>query len=128
MRYLGIDYGKKRVGIAISDPGGRIAFPHTTLFRGQMSVVTTKIRMILDGERISKIIVGLPIGLGGNDTEETREVRKFADELKKTTPLPIEFENEMFTSRMAKSAGVKKERLDASAAAIILQSYLDKLK
>ena len=127
MRYLGIDYGGKRMGVALSDPGGRLAFPEAVIFHNGIQGVWEKIKVILQKERISKIVIGLPMGLDGKETEESREVRQFTKELKRLTALPIEFENEIFTTRMAKTPGVKKDRLDASAAAIILQSYLDKI-
>ena len=126
MRYLGIDYGGKRIGIALSDPGGRLAFPETVISHGNTQKAAEKIKAILEKEEVSKIIVGLPLGLDGKETAESVEVRQFTEGLKKRTMLPMEFENEMFTTRMAKHPGVKKDRLDASAAAIILQSYLDK--
>ncbi|TSC78178.1 MAG: putative holliday junction resolvase [Parcubacteria group bacterium Gr01-1014_33] len=126
MRYLGIDYGEKRIGIALSDPEGRIAFPETTLFQPNAARVVKKIKTLLEKERVSTIVIGLPLGLDGKETEESHAVRRFAEKIKKSISLPIEFENEMFTSRMVEHKGVKKEHTDAAAAAVILQSYLDK--
>ena len=126
MKYLGIDYGDKRVGVAVSDPQGQIAFPKTTLFNNQW--LWKNLESLLAEEKISLVVVGLPLGADGNDTKQTVEVRNFAEGLKKITRIPIEFENEMFTTRLVEKAGIKKRHADESAAALILQSYLDKLQ
>ncbi len=126
MRHLGIDYGEKRIGISVSDPGGRIAFPKKVIFNRGNKRVWEQIKAVLDDEKISKIVVGLPLSLDGGETEESQKVRAFAEELKKITALPIEFENEIFTTHMVEQAGIKKEHTDEAAAAVILQSYLDR--
>ena len=126
MRYLGIDYGEKRIGIAVSDPLGRIAFPKKVIFNRGRESVLAKLKSLLEEEKISLIVVGLPVGLNGKDTEQTKRVRDFAEMLKKELNIAVEFENEMFTTRMAMQAGVKKEHMDEAAASVILQSYLDK--
>lgn len=126
MRYLGIDYGRKRIGIALSDSGGRIAFPKTTLRNQGNHFLWQQLKELIEKEGVSRIVVGIPLGLDMSETETSKMVRKFADDLKKITPLPIEFENEVLTSHMVEKAGVKKEHTDEAAAALILQSYLDK--
>ena len=127
MRHLGIDYGEKRIGIAVSDTEGRIAFPKKTIFNRDNRRGLEEIVNLIKEEEVSKVIIGLPLAFNGSDTEETKTVRKFAEDLGKNTSTAIEFENEMLTSRMAERAGIKKEHVDESAAALILQSYLDKL-
>lgn len=119
MRYLGIDYGSKRVGLAVSDQGGIIAFPHGTV--KTIADVVKIIRL----EKIGKVIIGFPLGHGGQETIQTKDTRVFAAALGKAVSLPIEFENEAFTTKIAKRHSPK-SAVDASAAAIILQSYLDK--
>lgn len=127
MRYVGIDYGARRIGVAQSDADGKMAFPLRTIeYRARESAMTG-IKKICDGQ-VAAIIVGLPIGLDGKETDETREVRAFAADLRQEIALPIYFENEMLTSRMAYGAGMRGNAIDASSAAIILQSYLDKNK
>lgn len=126
MRYMGIDYGSRRIGIAVSDSGGRIAFPKKVIFSRGNHETLERLKPFLEEEKISKIIVGLPVGLDGKETEQTRTVREFAEILRKEIMLPIEFENEMLTTHMVKQAGVEKEHTDEAAAAVILQSYLDK--
>ncbi len=126
MKYLGIDYGDKRVGIAISDPRGKIAFPRITLLHNVGLI--KNLESMVDTEKVSKIVVGLPIAFDGSDTEQSRKTRVFAEELKKNVNIPVDFENEIFTTHLVERAGVKKEHTDESSAALILQSYLDKLK
>src|SRR3989344_6040124 len=127
MKYLGIDYGSKRIGIAISDPEGRIAFPRRIIFnRGNRTFEDVK--KTIEAEQASKIGVGLPVASDGKDTEQTKEVREFAEKLRSFIALGIEFENELLSTHMVEKAGVKKEHTDEAAAALILQSYLDKQK
>lgn len=119
MRYLGIDYGGKRIGLAVSDAAGRIAFPHATVGRIE------EVRDAAVSLGVGAVVIGLPFFLDGTDSEETRTVRAFAARLAELLLLPIALENEMLTTRIAEryTAGAK---ADASAAALILQSYLDK--
>lgn len=126
MRYLGIDYGRRRIGLAVSDAGARIAFPHGTIHHAGNVFVLDQILSVVKRERdMCGIVVGLPLGMEGQETEESQYVREFARELASKTDLPIEFENEMFSSRIVENAGVAKEHVDESSAAVILQSYLD---
>ncbi|MEK7560946.1 MAG: Holliday junction resolvase RuvX [Patescibacteria group bacterium] len=128
MRYLGIDYGEKRIGLALSDKDGKIAFPYATIAaRGRKDTrIFPALRVIIDREKISAIILGLPRAADGRDTKQTAAVRGFAEKLKKSFSLPVEYENEILTTRMAAKVGIPKEERDAAAAAIILQSYLDR--
>jgi putative holliday junction resolvase len=127
MRYLGIDYGKKRIGLAISDEGGAIAFPRTqlTIYNSQLTIKS--INDILKKEEVEKIVVGLPVTFGGKESAQTREARAFGEKLQKALQLPVEFENELLTTKMAFRGGVAKNKVDAASAAILLQSYLDKI-
>lgn len=122
---MGIDYGEKRVGVAVSDPQGKIAFPKTTLFNNQW--LWKNLGSLLETEKISRLVVGLPLAMDGTDTEQTAKVRIFIEGLRKIARIPIDFENEMLTTHLVEKAGVKKEHTDESAAALILQSYLDRL-
>lgn len=126
MRYLGIDYGEKRIGVAVSDPLGRIAFPKKVIFNRGRELVLMKLKSLLEEEKIALIVIGLPLGLEGRDTEQTKRVRDFAEMLKKELNIAVEFENEMFTTHMVLQSGIKKEHADEAAATVILQSYLDK--
>lgn len=124
MRYLGIDYGARRIGLARSDEAGRMAFPLRTIeYRAREDAIAEIRKICADG--ISAIVIGLPIGLDGQETDEAREVRQFATDSEKEIALPLYFENEILTSRIAYQAGMRGRNIDAAAAAIILQSYLD---
>ncbi len=126
MRYLGIDYGKKRIGIAVADSEIGIAVPHGTILRQSDNQAIDEIKSLVREERIGRIVVGLPLGLDGKETKMSRAAGEFRRRLDVATGVPVEFENEIFTTRMANHEGVRKEHTDASSAAIILQSYLDK--
>ncbi len=126
MRYLGIDYGKKRIGLAVSDSGGRIAFPKSVMANRGDKHAADDLKLLIEEEEVSEIVVGLPISMDGRETEETAHVRRFVVALEKEIVLPIHLENEMLTTRMAKQEGIKQEHIDEAAAALILQSYLDK--
>lgn len=111
------------MGIAISDEGGRMAFPKETLEAKYLS----QIKKILRENNIGEIILGLPKMPDQRETEETRAVCAFAAMLGKQTTVPIVFEDELLTTRIVKGEGMGKNHKDESAAALILQSYLDKL-
>lgn len=126
MRYLGIDYGEKRIGLALSDEKGHIAFPYRTM--PNVKTLFNDITGIAKKEGVEKIVVGLPIPFSGGESRQALEIKKFAERLKKELSVPIEFENEVLTTKMAERSSVSRKHLDQSAAAIILQSHLDKLK
>ncbi|MBI2640074.1 MAG: Holliday junction resolvase RuvX [Candidatus Sungbacteria bacterium] len=123
MKYLGIDYGKERIGIAVSDDNGQIAFPLQTIpGKNPFALITD----IAQKEKVNKIVLGLPVPFSGDASKQTIEIKKIAAKLKKTTGLEVEFENEALTTKLAKKEGIPEKHLDKAAAAIILQSYLDK--
>jgi putative Holliday junction resolvase len=135
---LGVDVGRRRIGLAVSDPTGTLARPLATLKigagEGVAAVAGEVARLAGDDEGLSAIVVGLPVALDGSATEATREVTGFIDALRLRTSVPVVSEDERLTSREAESRLAlrerdwrkRKERLDAAAAAIILQDYLDR--
>ncbi len=127
MRYLGVDYGTKRMGIAVSDDGGRIAFPKSVVHAETERVRIREILRIAKSERIETIVFGLPRDMSGKERETARRIRAFLVRLRKETSLPIMFENEILTTRLAAGTSPK-AKIDAAAAALILQSYLDRQK
>jgi putative Holliday junction resolvase len=121
---MGLDYGTKRVGVAISDGNGTIAFPRTTLFNdGEM--MKTLLDVVKE-EHIERIIVGDTRSHGGGSNPVTAEAEKFTEELARQTGLSVSRAFEVFSSieasRYAPEGAVKD---DAAAAAIILQRFLD---
>jgi len=136
MRVLGIDLGRRRIGLAISDPTGTLARPLTTLsVTGTAAGVVLREISRIAGEEdgLDAIVVGLPGHLDGSSSEETARVLKFIDSLRARMSVPVHTQDERLTSREAESRLAvrepdwrkRKKRLDAAAAAIILQDYLD---
>jgi putative holliday junction resolvase len=138
-RVLGIDYGERRVGIAISDPTATIAQPLPTLKRraGKRPPIS-KILEIISTNEVEEIVVGLPLALSGDDSDWTREVRSFAKTLQARAGIPVALIDERLTSvvaeRSVRELGLKKkereqkERIDSAAAMILLQMHLDRMK
>ena len=126
MRYMGIDYGSKRIGIAVSDDEGRMAFP-SGIIANAGKIIIKEIIGRIKKENIGVVIIGLPLGLDGQETAQTRTTKLFISALAEAIHVPIETENEMFTSRMAEESGMRNGYVDASSAALILQSYLDRM-
>lgn len=128
MKLLGIDYGAKRIGIAIGDTEHRIATPLTTLVAD--SFLWAMMARLMTEEQIAEVVIGIPLSMReGTEVGETvTAVRHFLGEFTKRFSLPIHEEDERFSTDMAGrfTNGSKKDR-DAIAAAIILQSYLDRL-
>lgn len=129
-RVLGVDYGSKRVGLAVSDGLGITARPLDVILRSELNLAVINLVKELN---IVKIVVGLPTSLGGEEGSAATEARKLGMELGSATGLPVEYHDERFTSRMAETSllesGMKRrdrrETIDKVAAAIILQDYLD---
>jgi len=139
MRILGIDVGRRRVGLAISDPSGTLARPlHTVALARGVDVVDKVLaevtRLAAEDDGLSAIVVGMPLRLDGQPTSETPYAVAFVAALQARVPVPVLTEDERLTSREAESrlaVGEKdwrrrKEKLDAAAAAVILQDYLDR--
>lgn len=120
MRYLGVDYGRRRIGLALSDPEGRIAFPLATV-----GGIGALIRAARD-HGVGAVVIGLARPLPGRRPDPARATRAFAAGLRRALQLPVMFEDEMFTTKIAERH-TPEEKADASAAALILQSYLDRL-
>jgi putative Holliday junction resolvase len=138
MRILAVDVGRRRVGLAISDPSGTLARPLTTLsVTGSTmlsSVVAAIERLSSEADGLARIVVGLPRHLDGTESAETRIVEQFVSALRKRTEVPVVTEDERLSSREAESRLALRERdwrkrkanLDAAAAAVILQDHLDR--
>jgi len=136
MRYLGIDYGEKRVGIAISDEDGSMAFPYK-IISNDMELVDN-IHNICGTEEISAIILGESHDLSGKPNKIMGSIEEFKRNIEAELDLPVYFQKEFMTSIFARGNDGKKEndarkikkgkevKIDDSAAAIILQRYLDK--
>ena len=132
-RVMALDLGSKRIGVAISDPTRTIAQSYGVVKRKSREEDFARYRRIIDEQAVNLLVVGLPITLGGEDSATTRWVRDYTEELRQNLEIPIEFWDESLTSKQAEASlrergkrGRKaRERVDAVAAAFILQSYLD---
>ena len=124
MRYLGIDFGKKRVGVALSDESGRLAFPHSVIPNNKELVA--EIARIAEKQNAKAIIVGESKDLNGKDNPLMKDIEVFVEAIYKETKKPVHFEPEFWSTVQAGRWQRKTDKLDASAAAIILQSYLDR--
>ena len=131
MRYLGIDHGLKRIGVAISDAEGLIARPLQIVSHKSRTADAKRLAEIAVTQKAEKIIVGLPTGPDGEITHQARTVMRFATALGEEIQAPIEYWDETNSSVRAveisasKRKRAKGEPLDAIAAAVILQDYID---
>lgn len=120
-RLLGIDYGTVRVGLALSDPSQLLAFPKEVVAHDN---AVARIQQLVIDEEVEGVVVGLPMPLTGGESAMTQQARAFADVLAGELSIPVSSWPELLSSLEASHApGGRKD--DASAAAIVLQSYLD---
>ena len=132
-RILGIDYGDRRVGLAVSDPTHVIAQPLTTIIREGSEAWWDQLAAIIAEQEVETIVVGYPRTLKGTSSRQTEAVDRFITRLQDRESLPIYRYDERLTSVAAKKAlvqqgiktGHRKEMVDRTAAALILQDYLD---
>ena len=135
-RIIGIDYGRKRVGLAVSDPLGIFASALETV---QTAKIIDYLKKYMENENVVLFVVGYPINMDGRPSEAAKDIDIFLKHLAKAFPeMPVSLEDERFTSVLAHRAMIdggmkkqdrmKKESVDKISAAIILQSYLDRRK
>jgi putative holliday junction resolvase len=139
VRALGIDYGARRIGLALSDATGMLASPWKTIEGGGgPAAAAARLHLVAAGlaaepDGLAAIVVGLPRRLNGDDNDQTPIVRMFAAELARLSGLPVVLQDERLSSHEAETRLALRERdwrkrkakLDAAAAAVILQDYLD---
>ena len=135
MRYLGVDYGSKRIGLALSDEAGTMGFPHVIMPNTQK--ITGEICALIAKENIGAVVIGESKNLSGGENAIAKEARAFGDAIALSAGVPVFFESEIFTSAQARRlpekemksrAPQRRARVDASAAALILTSYLTRQK
>jgi putative pre-16S rRNA nuclease len=136
MKYLGIDYGTKRIGVAVSDDTGSLAFPLTVVESGPGALGA--VAGLIKENKVEKVIVGESRDNKGAPNEIMKDIEQFKKDLAGLCGLPVEVEPEFFTSTLAarqfapdensRKVNPAHDKLDASAAALILQSYLDRNK
>ena len=131
MRYLAIDYGDKRTGLAICDAAETIVSP-LTVIHGQKDLLK-KIADIVEAEKVETVVLGLPLNMDDSQGPQSKRVLNFADLLKACINIPIHFQDERLSTFGAEeklaaadfTRGKKKKRIDAVAAAQILETFLE---
>jgi putative Holliday junction resolvase len=139
VRILGLDPGERRIGIAISDPTGTLARPLQTLVRGSREEDFAAIAALVAEHNVELVVVGRPLSLDGTEGPQARRVARYADALAACLHVPLVSWDERFTTvaadeilrqtrgRKGRRRARTKGRVDAIAAAVILQSYLDSI-
>lgn len=132
-RLLGVDFGTVRVGLAVSDPERKIAFPLATYQRRRRELDAAYFQELARDEQVTALVVGLPVHMSGQEGQKAAEARAFGTWLAELIGLPVFYWDERYSTAQAEgyllSAGLtnkkRKERRDRVAAQILLQSYLD---
>jgi putative Holliday junction resolvase len=125
MRVLALDYGEARCGCALSDPTGTLATPIDAIERPGTRRGFARVADLVRERDVEQVVVGLPIGLSGADTEQTREARQFADRLaERVGPVPVDLYDERFTTSIAAQDRDAKTSEDSRAAAVLLEDWL----
>ena len=136
-RVMALDVGDVRIGIAVSDLMGIIANPLETYTRkGNLDVDAKYIADLAESKEVSLFVSGLPLGLKGQENEQTAKTREFVDKLKQICDIPVEYLDERFTTLSAERVLIegnvrrenRKKVIDKVAATIILQNYLDRIR
>jgi putative transcription antitermination factor YqgF len=125
MRVLGLDYGSARCGCAVADPTGTIVTPIDTIPRPASRRGMEALTALVAEREVQRVVVGLPLSLSGEDSEQTRETRRFAERLARRLgeEVPVELHDERFTTRIAqRMQGAAPE--DSRAAAHMLEGWL----
>ena len=139
MRFLGIDYGHRRIGLALSDPSGTLARPWKTVAREgnptqvAAAITTLVTDLVREDDGLAGVVVGFPRTLGGEPTDQTATVTALVATLRTRVAVPVALQDERLSSREAESLLARriknwrdrKPLLDAAAAAVILQDFLD---
>ncbi|MBP6946431.1 MAG: Holliday junction resolvase RuvX [Candidatus Pacebacteria bacterium] len=126
MRLMGIDYGTKRVGIALTDEGGSMAFPHIVLDND--AKLLERLEKIIEEREVKEIVIGHSLDRSGQANKVHSEVEELIGDLTLRVGLPIHLEPEQYSTQEALRDQGRTTQTDASAAAIILNSFLTKKK
>lgn len=135
MRYLGIDYGTKKIGLALSDEMGTMGFPHSILVNTPR--LTDELCVLIAREDVGAVVIGESRTLAGGENPIARDARALGEQINARAGVPIFYESEVFTSTEARRLPVGRQarpsraplargNVDASAAALILTSYLSR--
>lgn len=122
MNILGIDFGQKRIGLAWMQVGLDVILPYGVVQKKPDEIVPKELVNLIKEERINKVVIGLPLGMEGEENMNTNRVRGFGEELQKQIDVPIEFMDERFTTHEASRMGGTAS-LDEKSAMLILEMY-----
>jgi putative Holliday junction resolvase len=123
VRVLALDYGSARCGCALSDPTGTLATPLPAVARPGSRRGMAALTGLVREHGVERVVVGLPLRLSGGDSDQTREVRAFAERFAAAVDVPVELEDERFTTGLAQQAGGRADE-DSRAAAVLLEGWL----
>lgn len=128
MKIMAVDYGKMRIGIALTDPLGIIAQPYLTITYKSRKDLIKRLKFLSEQNNVGLILVGNPLSLNGRTNEMSEEIKRFVKDLKKSLKIKIQLWDERFTSQYAakilKEYGIKKKKLDKISASLMLEEYL----
>jgi putative Holliday junction resolvase len=132
-RILALDVGEKRIGVAVSEETETLARPLTTIMRASRREDFRRIAQLVTEQGAGRVVAGYPRSLGGTEGPQAQRVRRYVEALAATLPVPVELWDERYTTAeaMARLCDVNRRRprdrgrLDAAAAAVLLQDYLD---
>lgn len=132
-RLLALDIGERRIGVAVSDPTGTLARPLTAITRASRLADFEAVERLIEEYAIEQVIVGMPLSLNGTEGPQARQTRRYSDKMAQAISAPVQFWDERYSSKAAseilRKRGKRQNRargtLDAAAAAVVLQSYLD---
>ena len=124
MRVLALDYGSARCGCAVSDPTGTLATPIDAVEQPRSRRGMARLAELVAERGAERVVVGLPVSLSGQDSDQTREARAFADALRNRVAVPVELYDERFTTAIAARAGGTTTSEDSRAAAVLLEDWL----
>jgi putative Holliday junction resolvase len=124
VRVLALDYGSARCGCALSDPTGTLATPIEAVERPATRKGFARVVDLVRDRGAQRVVVGLPLGLSGADTDQTREARAWADRLAAAVAVPVELYDERFTTAIAARGPSDRTSEDSRAAAVMLEDWL----
>jgi putative holliday junction resolvase len=124
VRVLALDYGSARCGCALSDPTGTLATPIDAIARPGTRRGFARVVDLVRERGAERVVVGLPLGLSGADTDQTRETRAWADRLSAAVAVPVELYDERFTTAIAARSHGDRTSEDSRAAAVLLEDWL----
>lgn len=134
MRYLGVDYGSSKIGLALSDEAGTMGFPHSVV--SNTPRLTDELCALIAKESVGAVVIGESRNLAGGENRIAKDAHALGDAIAERAGVPIFYESEVFTSAEARRAPEKEMKsrapksranVDASAAALILTSYLSRV-